>query len=557
MANPFLVLGGIAVGLVTATFGILQVPGWVASAQDAAAINDLSNLNQAQAIHRSTGGTFSADITTLSGGVEASPLDLSAPVTTLAMPAAGANDTGTSFHLSNGVTLKHLDINEIGDAYCAVVESASGRFFAGSEGGKISSASKDVDAAMDSAACQPGTRGEKPEVPEVPKVPAATFTLNTTAPGCTAPGLNLGTEAPTGTINWGDGTTTEATAGANAHPYASPGTYKVTVTGTIPTFGQMGLNTAQCVISMDSWSAESGTHSAFQMFLQARNLESVATPPKSVTNMAYMFSTAQVFNQDIGHWDVSNVTDMSFMFNAASAFNQDISGWNVAQVKTMKSMFSGAAKFAQPIGKWQVGNVLTMDNMFGNARAFNQDLSTWDVSKVTDFRMMFSGTSIFNKPLNAWDTKSATTMSNMFYMNKVFSQDLSSWNMGNVTDLSGMFDSATAFNGKLDWKNTAKLGNVQSMFRGATKFNQDLTTWNTSKVTGFKEMFSGATAFNGNVSNWNTSYAGSFDAMFQNARAFSGDLTKWVLDPKWFRTAKDFHTGSALTQSKVPAALWG
>lgn len=28
MANPFLVLGGIAVGIITATFGILQVPGW-------------------------------------------------------------------------------------------------------------------------------------------------------------------------------------------------------------------------------------------------------------------------------------------------------------------------------------------------------------------------------------------------------------------------------------------------------------------------------------------------------------------------------------------------
>ncbi|WP_431796562.1 hypothetical protein [Microbacterium enclense] len=44
MANPFLVLGGIAVGIVAATFGILQVPGWIGTAQDVAAVNDLAQV---------------------------------------------------------------------------------------------------------------------------------------------------------------------------------------------------------------------------------------------------------------------------------------------------------------------------------------------------------------------------------------------------------------------------------------------------------------------------------------------------------------------------------
>ena len=48
MANPFLVLGGIAIGVITAAFGVLSVPGWVASAQDAAAQNDLGNAVLAQ-----------------------------------------------------------------------------------------------------------------------------------------------------------------------------------------------------------------------------------------------------------------------------------------------------------------------------------------------------------------------------------------------------------------------------------------------------------------------------------------------------------------------------
>lgn len=56
MANPFLVLGGIAVGIVVATFGVLQVPGWVRSAQDAAALNDLAQASIAQAAAVSISG---------------------------------------------------------------------------------------------------------------------------------------------------------------------------------------------------------------------------------------------------------------------------------------------------------------------------------------------------------------------------------------------------------------------------------------------------------------------------------------------------------------------
>jgi len=48
MANPFLVLGGIAVGVITATFGVLAVPGWIASAQNVAALNDLAALTVAE-----------------------------------------------------------------------------------------------------------------------------------------------------------------------------------------------------------------------------------------------------------------------------------------------------------------------------------------------------------------------------------------------------------------------------------------------------------------------------------------------------------------------------
>ena len=58
--------------------------------------------------------------------------------------------------------------------------------------------------------------------------------------------------------------------------------------------------------------------------------------------MNVMFQTAEVFNQDIGGWNVNQVTDMSYMFNEAKAFNQNIGSWNVDQVIDMSNMFNGA-----------------------------------------------------------------------------------------------------------------------------------------------------------------------------------------------------------------------
>ncbi|QQH29161.1 BspA family leucine-rich repeat surface protein [Mycoplasmopsis bovis] len=42
---------------------------------------------------------------------------------------------------------------------------------------------------------------------------------------------------------------------------------------------------------------------------------------------------------------------MAFMFSDATAFNNDISSWNVDNVITMERMFQNASKFNSPIFK--------------------------------------------------------------------------------------------------------------------------------------------------------------------------------------------------------------
>jgi surface protein len=44
-----------------------------------------------------------------------------------------------------------------------------------------------------------------------------------------------------------------------------------------------------------------------------------------------MFDEANVFNQDIGRWNVGKVTNMYWMFGGADAFNQDIGNWDTGE----------------------------------------------------------------------------------------------------------------------------------------------------------------------------------------------------------------------------------
>ena len=65
MANPFLVLGGVAVGVITAGIGVLAVPGWINGSQDSAAHNDLAQVAAAQSVALTESGQFQPSLAAL------------------------------------------------------------------------------------------------------------------------------------------------------------------------------------------------------------------------------------------------------------------------------------------------------------------------------------------------------------------------------------------------------------------------------------------------------------------------------------------------------------
>ena len=121
MANPFLVLGGIAVGIITATFGVLAVPGWVASAQDASAKNDISQISIGQAASLSTTGKVQTSVANINLDAK-----VGVTVTTQAAPTKIFIDTNSETTGAN----QNKD-------YLVVVRSESGKYFARLNGGPI------------------------------------------------------------------------------------------------------------------------------------------------------------------------------------------------------------------------------------------------------------------------------------------------------------------------------------------------------------------------------------------------------------------------------------
>jgi surface protein len=251
----------------------------------------------------------------------------------------------------------------------------------------------------------------------------------------------------TGTIYWGDGTTSVNSYANRAHTYASSGTYNIVIDGTITGFAFNAGGDRLKIRSINRWGNLRGENNSNSgMFYGCPNL--VLSGITDVMNTSGITSFDSMFRgcsslttvPNMGSWDTSSVTGMTYMFVNATGFNESIGTWVTSSVTDMQYMFNNNYSFNQNINSWDVSNVTNISFMFGGMEIFNQPLSGWVTSAITDMESTFALTDVFNQDISNWDVSNVTTMKNMFVNSLQFDQDLSSWDVSNVTDMSDMFD---------------------------------------------------------------------------------------------------------------------
>ena len=208
--------------------------------------------------------------------------------------------------------------------------------------------------------------------------------------------------------------------------FPNPGQYRVKISGDFMRihFGGDAGGDRDKIVEVTQWgdiewsTMEGAFGSRFNGGPSNLDISAGDTPDLSgVTSMYEMFERASSLTasgSSIGQWDVSNVTDMGFMFSEANNFNQDIGSWDVSSVTDMSGMFRAATSFNQDIGQWDVSGVTEMRTMFFGATSFNQDIGQWDVSSVesgefSGMENMFNNTALsptnYDRILVGWATR--------------------------------------------------------------------------------------------------------------------------------------------------------
>ena len=283
------------------------------------------------------------------------------------------------------------------------------------------------------------------------------------------PLINGGASAYSGTIDWGDGSTSVLSYANRTHVYATTGIYTITISGQVEGWRFAFTGDRLKILDVVNWG--SLVIRSDQAFFGCSNLavSAVDAPTLSTTSLNSMFrSCTSLTTPNFSAWDLSSVTNVSFMFSSASFFNGNIGSWNVGSVTDMSYMFFGATSFNQDIGDWDVSNVISMFAIFWAANAFNGNIGNWDVSGVLNMGRMFTGAIFFNQDISGWDVSSVTNMFAIFQGATSFNQNISSWNVSSATTM-------------------------ESMFQGATSFNQNIGSWDINQVTNFTNFMNGVT----------------------------------------------------------------
>ena len=308
-----------------------------------------------------------------------------------------------------------------------------------------------------------------------------------------------------------------------------------------------------------------------------RGLSKWTTITANCTNMNRMFHGNNQWDEYIGAWHVSNVIDMAYMFSYANVYNNDSNlnknfKWKPTSCTTMNNMFSFTNQFSRELVWYNVTQALEyIESMFESAKAFNE-LVLLNTNQITDYTNVFKNASVFTNGSNIVPSNQASYLKDKQTTGSQYEN--TTWNTQNGTDFTSMFENAHKFNMKVlndqRWPcffhNSSNQGgfnrtydiNAPSMFSGAKSFNpQDDNThpfdqvgnWYINKFTNMEFMFSPNDQnceFNQDINNWafNMNTVLNLDHFIGTDHGGSSEFSQQIFD--WTNSLK---TGRYLSQT--------
>ena len=255
-----------------------------------------------------------------------------------------------------------------------------------------------------------------------------------------------------GSIDWGDGSTSALSYANRTHTYASGGVKVITISGQIDGWQFNNAGDKAKITDVSNWGTLNITTNS--AFFGCSNLDVIATdaPIISTTDLIRTFrSCTSLTDPNLNSWDVSSVTlfgnYQNGVFYGASNANPKIELWDVSSGTSFRDMFWGT-QFNRDISNWNISSAtgLALSGMFA-LTPFNQPIQNWTLPPaVTSLgennQGMFYQNSAFNQPIGTWNTSSIIKMRQVFFSAAVFDQDVSNWQVTQVTDLVGFMQNA-------------------------------------------------------------------------------------------------------------------
>ena len=270
-----------------------------------------------------------------------------------------------------------------------------------------------------------------------------------------------------GTIDWGDTSTSALSYANRSHTYASGGVYTITISGTISGFRFANGGDKLKIGNVSNWG--NLTITTDQAFFGCTNLTATATdaPIISTATLSYTFYGCSNFNGYVNGWDVSGVSNGERIFMLATSFNQDLNNWNTSSFTTIANMFTGASSFNGDLSGWDL-SLVTIATAFLQGTAFNNNsIDNWEVKTIQLFNNFFRETS-FNQDISGWDMSAATRVDQMFYGNTAFNQNIGGWVLSNCTRMDYMLFNNDSFDQDISGWDVNQVSNFLSFLLSAT-----------------------------------------------------------------------------------------